>query len=322
MPYFDLSLEELQTYKPERSEPTDFDQFWEATLKDARSYPINAQFDLYDAGLKTLDVFDVTFLGFGGHPIKGWYLRPAGHPEPLPCVVEFLGYGGGRGFPVNWLTWPCAGYATLLMDTRGQGSAWLQGDTPDPGLGANPALPGFMTQGVLDPKTYYYRRVFTDGVRAVEAARSREDVDSDRIALTGGSQGGGITVAVAGLVDDVALAMPDVPFLSNFRHVVGMTENFPYQEIVNYLKIHRTKREQVFNTLDYFDGVNFAARIKAQSLFSTALMDLTCPPSSVFAAYNQVTAPKDIKVYEFNDHEGGEVHQTLEKLQYINSLWG
>lgn len=322
MPYFDLSLEELQVYKPERSEPADFDQFWDATLKDARSYPINAQFEPYDAGLKALDVFDVTFLGFGGHPIKGWYLRPAGISDPLPCVVEFLGYGGGRGFPVNWLTWPSAGYTTLLMDTRGQGSAWLHGDTPDPGLGANPAFPGFMTQGVLDPKTYYYRRVFTDGVRAVEAARSREDVDSERIALTGGSQGGGITVAVAGLVPDVALAMPDVPFLSNFRHVVGKTGRAPYQEIVDFLKIHRTKREQVLNTLDYFDGVNFAPRIKAQSLFSTAMMDEICPPSSVFAAYNQVTAPKDIKVYEYNDHEGGAVHQVMEKIRLLNSMWG
>jgi cephalosporin-C deacetylase len=322
MAFFDLSLEQLHQHKPERSEPADFDQFWQKTLDEARRYPINAQFEKQDGPIKTLDVYDVTFSGFNGDRIKGWYMRPAGISDSLPCIVEFIGYGGGRGFPINWLTWPSAGYAHLVMDTRGQGSTWLHGDTPDTGLGANPAYPGYMSQGILDPKTYYYRRVFTDGVRAVEAARSRDDVDSSRIALTGGSQGGGITLAVAGLVDDVTACMPDVPFLCDYRRAVGKTENHPYQEIVQYLATHRTKVEQVFNTLDYFDGVNFSTRIKAKSLFSTAMMDMTCPPSTVFAAYNRVDAPKDIKIYHFNQHEGGAVHHMIEKLDFINTLWG
>ena len=86
-------------------------------------------------------------------------------------VVEYIGYGGGRGLPIDWLLCASAGYAHFVMDTRGQGSAWSKGDTPDlESDGGNPHFPGFMTRGVLDPKTYYYRRVFTDAVRAVEAA--------------------------------------------------------------------------------------------------------------------------------------------------------
>ena len=57
-----------------------------------------------------------------------------------------------------------------------------------------------MTQGILDPATYYYRRVFTDAVRAVEAARTLDAVDAARVGVAGGSQGGGISLAVAGLV--------------------------------------------------------------------------------------------------------------------------
>jgi cephalosporin-C deacetylase len=322
MPFFDLSLEQLQVYKPERSEPADFDEFWRMTLTEARQHSLNPRFEPADYGLSVFDVYDVTFAGYGGQPVKGWFLKPAGHNGLLPCVVEYIGYGGGRGFPLDWLLWPSAGYAFLVMDTRGQGSTWRHGDTPDLPDGANPHTPGFMTQGILDPKTYYYRRVFTDAVRAVEAARSHSAVDPKRVAITGGSQGGAITVAVSGLVTDVAAALPDVPFLCHFRRAIGLTGNQPYAEIVRYLSVHRDHEETVFKTLDYFDGMNFAARSPVRALYSTSLLDETCPPSTVFAAYNHLSAPKAIKVYRFNEHEGGGSHHIVEKVRFLKQLWG
>lgn len=322
MPFFDMPLEQLQAYKPERSEPADFDAFWQTTLDEARTYPLNARFERVDYGLKLFETYDVTFNGYGGQPIKGWLTLPAGRGGKLPCVVEYLGYGGGRGFPINHLIWPSMGYAMLLMDTRGQGSAWSNGDTPDLPDGANPSIPGFMTQGILDPKTYYYRRVFTDGVRAVEAARSHDAIDASRIAVTGGSQGGGITIAVSGLVPDVVASMPDVPFLCHYRRAVTMIGTAPYNEINRFLSTHRDKADRVWSTLDYFDGVNFAPRAKAYTLYSVGLMDQVCPPSTVYASYNYVTAPKEIRVYPYNEHEGGGSYQTIEKMQFIRALWG
>jgi cephalosporin-C deacetylase len=267
-------------------------------------------------------VFDVTFSGYGGQAIKGWLLLPAQREGRLPCVVEYLGYGGGRGLPLQWLGWSSAGFAHLVMDTRGQGSAWLQGDTPDPEPdGANPQYPGFMTRGVLAPATYYYRRVFTDAVRAVEAARSHPAVDPERIAVAGGSQGGGITLAVAGLEPGVQAALPDVPFLCMYRRATQIVNSFPYGEIAAYLKTHRDKIEQVFHTLSYFDGLNFAARARASALFSVGLMDETCPPSTVYAAYNHYAGPKQIRSYEYNNHEGGGIYQQVEKLRFLDQLW-
>ena len=150
----------------------------------------------------------------------------------------------------------------------------FRSDTPDPELqGGNPQIPGFMTRGVLKPETYYYRRVFTDAVRAVEAARSHSMVDKDRVALTGGSQGGGITLAVAGLIPDLALVLPDVPFLCHYRRAVELVDSDPYNEIARFCKTHRGQIDTVFNTLSYFDGMNFAARANASALFSVGLMD-------------------------------------------------
>lgn len=323
MPFFDMPLAELTAYKPDLHTPDDFDAFWEGTLTEARQFPLNPIFGRVEVGLKQVEVYDVTFNGFGGQPIKGWYLRPANVNHPLPCVVEYIGYGGGRGYPLDWLTYAVAGYAHLVMDTRGQGSTWRKGDTPDIPNGANPALPGFMTQGILSPTTYYYRRVFTDAVRAVEAAQHAPLVDADHLAVTGGSQGGGISVAVSGLLPDmVELVMPSVPFLCHFQRALELFVEAPYSEILHYLRIQRDKAEQVFQTLAYFDGLHFAPRAKAKALYSVGLMDTICPPSCVYGTYNHVTAPKEMRVYTYNGHEGGETVHLMEILAFLHQHWG
>lgn len=324
MAFFDLELAQLQKYLPEREEPADFATFWQSTLTEARRFPLEAHFEPIDFHLRTIETYDVTFNGYGGQPIKGWFLLPRHRDtQKLPCIVEYIGYGGGRGFPTDWLALSSAGFAHLIMDTRGQGSVWSPGDTADREPdGSNPQVPGFMTRGILSPQTYYYRRVFTDGVRAVEAALSHPVVDSERIAVSGGSQGGGISLAVSGLLpQSVKLALPDVPFLCHFRRATRLTDANPYQEIVKYCQIHRDKIETVFQTLAYFDGLNFATRATAQALFSVALMDDTCPPSTVFAAYNHYAGPKEMRVWEYNRHEGGQSYQTLEKLKFLADRW-
>ncbi len=322
MAYFDMPLEQLQKYRPERHEPADFDAFWARTLTEVRAHPLNAQFVPVECGLRTLEAFDVTFNGYGGQPIKGWLLLPVARTAPLPCVVEFIGYGGGRGFPIDRLLWSSAGYAHLIMDTRGQGSSGAPGDTPDPELdGANPHFPGFMTRGIAKPDTYYYRRVFSDGVRAIEAAASHPAIDSNRIAVTGGSQGGGISIAVAGLSNAVGVVMPDVPFLCHYQRATEITDGYPYQEIARYLLVHREQVDAVFETLAYFDGVNLAARATGQALFSVGLMDEICPPSTVFAAYNHYKGSKDIRVWRYNHHEGGDSYHTVEKVKFLNHIW-
>ncbi len=318
MPLYDFSLKDLRAYRSEVAPPPDFDAFWQRTLQETRAHPLAATFAPFECGLTLVEVFDVTFAGFGGHPVKAWLILPRTRTAPLPCVVKFIGYGGGRGFPQEHLLWPTAGYAALIMDTRGQGSTWSKGDTADP-VGSDPAHPGFMTRGILDPDSYYYRRVFTDAVRAIETARGHEAIDASRIAVTGGSQGGGIAIAAASLEPAVKALMPDVPFLCDFPRAVTVTPRDPFPEISRFLAVHRDSVERVFKTLSYFDGVHFAGRIaKASALFSVALMDTVCPPSTIFSAFNALAAPdKTIREYGFNDHEGGGGFQERTQLAWL-----
>lgn len=325
MAWFDFPPEKLETYSPEEKAPSDFDSFWKKTLAETEALggaaPHFVQVD--DSIFGMVDAYDVTFAGYLGQPIKGWYLEPKNYdPDThgkLPCVVSYVGYGGGRGHPFDQVGWPVAGFATLIMDTRGQGSGWSTGDTPDdaPEGSAGPQIPGFMTRGIQSRETYYYRRVFTDAARAVEAAASHPNVDPKRIAVTGGSQGGGIAIAAAALSGKkVRVCMPDVPYLCHYRRATTIIDSDPYAEISRYCKTHRGASKKVFEVLSYFDGMHFAPRITAKCLFSVGLMDTICPPSTVYAAYNRVKTRKQIKVYDFNNHEGGGAFQHTAKIRF------
>lgn len=315
----DLTLAQLREYRPARHEPADFDEFWAETLAEAAGHPLAPRFEPVDSGLVTVAVSDVTFAGFGGEPVRGWMTVPRdAPPESLACVVEFIGYGGGRGLAHERLFWASAGFAHLVMDTRGQGSYWSAGDTPD-NAPAGPHTPGFLTKGIEDPATYYYRRVFADAVRAVAAARSHPAVDGSRVAVTGGSQGGAITLAAAALAPGLIAAMPDVPFLCHMRRAIELTDADPYQELRRYLSVHRDRVDDVFAALGYFDCVNFAARATVPALFSVGLMDEICPPPTVFAAFNHYGGDKDIRVWPYNGHEGGEAFQVTEQLAFLTA---
>ena len=313
----DLPLDQLRSFRPDVAEPADFDDFWARTLSESRALAIAPTVETATTPITELIVEDLTFSGFNGEPVRAWITRPR-REGPLPTVVEYLGYGGGRGLPGERLQWAAAGYVHVLMDTRGQGSGWGSGgDTPDP-HGSDGATPGFMTRGIQRPDTYYYRRVFTDAVLLIDAVLQLEAVDGDRISVTGGSQGGGISLAAAALHPSVSAVMPDVPFLCHFRRSVALTPDNPFTEVARYLGVNRGRVDEAFATLSYFDGVNFARRITAPVLFSVALMDPIVLPSSVFAAFNHCgSTDAEIEVYEFNGHEGGQAVQWLRQTEWL-----
>ncbi|WP_345713995.1 acetylxylan esterase [Kineococcus glutinatus] len=323
--FVDVPEAELRAYRSSVTEPAGFAEFWDGTLAEARAAGGGVRLEPVDTGLVTVDVFDVTFPGFAGEPVRAWLrlpaaaLRPAG--EPLAAVVEFVGYGGGRGEPQENLLWASAGFAHLHVDTRGQGATWSRGDTPDSGTWG-PQVPGVMTRGILAPETYYYRRLFTDAARAVDAARSLDVVDARRVAVHGGSQGGGTAIAAASLVPDVAALSAKVPFLCDFPRAVTITDAHPFREVTDYLATHRDKVERVLHTLAHVDGVNHARRASAPARFTVGLMDAVVPPSTVFAAFNAYAGEKEIAVWPYNGHEGGAADDDAAALVFLRKHLG
>lgn len=339
MPLFDLPLAQLRGYASDVTPPNDLAAFWDTTIEEARAFPLEATFEPVENYLTLIDTFDATFAGYGGAPIKGWLHLPANR-EPgarLPVVVQYAGYSGGRGLVNQDTRWAQAGYAHFIMDTRGQGYGGLLGDTPDPHPSAGDvAHAGLMTRGVGNKENYYYRRVYVDAFRAVEAAQSHPAVDPTKVVLAGVSQGGGIVVATAGLaagrLDGVIAALPDVPFLQDFPRAIDIAPRGPYPEIAQFLGRHRDRYDAILEVLRYFDGVNLARWATVPALYSVAQMDDVCPPSTVFASFNAygagdagssgTGAAKEIEVYRFNNHEGGQEHQWIRQLLFLRKVLG
>ena len=314
------SREELEKLQVPLTKAPDFQEFWQRTLNTClpkTSAPVLVD---YPTPMKNVDVKDVTIAGFNGDPIKGWFLSTRSADSQTPCIIMYDGYGGGRGLPNEWLFWVNVGYRVLVMDTRGQGGGFRLSDTPDGSYPRDAQTPGFMTSGILDKDNYYYRRVFVDAVAFINAAQEIDGVDPERIVVAGGSQGGGIALAAASLSNKVFAAMPDVPFLCNYKKATEMVDTFPYHEITLYCRIHREKIEQVFSTLSYFDCMNLVTMAKAPALISIGMHDPICPPDTIFAMRNHYAGPATTEIYEYNTHEGGSVAHQIVQAEWLLSL--
>lgn len=311
MPLYDKPLEELVIYDPPLTAQPDFDAFWERTLAENARTPLNAEWQLLDYPVVGAHVYDVRYDGWRGARIAAWYIIPEGK-GPYPALVHYHGYSGSKAEVAPYLVWALQGYAVLAVDVRGQ-----SGESTDPGPYSSGHVRGWMTQGILDPEEYYYRGVYMDCVRALDVVSSRPEVDAERLGVMGVSQGGGLTLAVAALDQRPKVAIPEVPYLCHFQRAVEVAIRHPYLEIAEYLMKYPDREEQVWGTLSYFDNLNLARRIQCPVLMDVGLQDDICPPSSVYAVYNKIRAPKEMKVYRFHNHAAVEAHWE-HKLRWVH----
>ncbi|HLZ08561.1 MAG TPA: alpha/beta fold hydrolase [Chloroflexota bacterium] len=303
MPLSEYPLETLRSYRPDPNAPSDLAQFWTSTLAESSRTPLNATVEKVDYPVDGLDVRRVTYDGWRGARIVGWFIARQG-ARAQPTLVFYHGYSGSKGQVYDYLGWAFQGYTVLAVDVRGQ-----SGDSSDPGNYPGGHVTGWMTQGILSAETYYYRGAYVDSVRALDFAVSRSEVDPDRIGVLGVSQGGGLSLAVAALDSRPKLSMPEVPFLCHYRRAVEVSNVNPYLEIAVYCHRYPDRETQVFDTLRYFDNLSLAKNITCPILVTVGIQDLVCPPSTVFAVYNHVSSTdKELRVYPYGAHEAYPTH--------------
>ena len=225
--------------------------------------------------------------------------------DKIPGIAMFHGYSGDSGGWVSKLPYAYAGFAVLALDVRGQ-----MGRSDD-----NLCVPGNTFRGHIirglssgDPDQLFFRNVFLDTAQTARILMSMDFVDENRIGATGGSQGGALTVACAALEPRVKLNAPIYPFLSDYKRVWEMDLcKGPYDELSYYIRCKDARHKDIgrmFEILGYIDVSNLAPRIKGETYMFISLMDDICPPSTQFAVYNKIKAPKSCEIYPNHGHEG------------------
>jgi cephalosporin-C deacetylase len=299
-----MPLEKLKTYQGINPRPGDHDEYWERALEEMRS--VDARVELIPSAFQvpTADCFDLYFTGVRGARIHAKYLRPKNLQEPHPAVVQFHGYTGHAGEWQDKLNYVSLGFSVLSMDCRGQG-----GKSEDTGGVTGNTHHGHIIRGLDDhPDNLLFRHIFLDTAQLAGIAMNLPEVDAERVVAMGGSQGGALTLACAALEPRIKLAAATFPFLSDYRRVWEMDQaKDAYAELKTFFRHfdpQHEREDEIFTRLGYIDIQYLANRIRGEVLMGVGLMDTVCPPSTQFATYNKITAPKRLEIFPDFGHEG------------------
>ena len=305
MPLIDMPLEKLYQFEGLNERPADMEEYWDRAIAEMEA--LGTGCELIPAGFQIpgAECFELYFTGVGGARIHGRLARPkrqAGVRHPGVCI--FHGYSGSGGSFSGLLRWVAAGFVAVNLDCRGQA-----GKSEDIVPVRGNTLHGQIIRGLADPDPdkLYFRNVFLDTAQLARIVMAMDDVDETRVCATGGSQGGGLTLACAALTPTLFRAAPMMPFLCDYRRVWEMDLDVDaYAELREYFRHsdpqHRRERE-IFEKLGYIDNQHLAHRIRAEVKMFTGLMDTICPPSSQFAAYNKIPGKKSVELYPDFFHE-------------------
>jgi cephalosporin-C deacetylase len=305
MPALDKPLADLREYYGISPRPSNFDDYWKDALAELDNVDPAPKLELTkEISPRNAEAFDLWFTGVGGARIYAKYLRPKNASRPHPAVLEFHGYGGNSGEWAAKLNFTGEGLSIASLDVRGQG-----GRSEDIGGVKGNTQQGHFIRGLDDsPEKLLFRSIFLDTVQLARVVASFEEVDAERLGTNGGSQGGALSLACAALEPRIKRCAVAFPFLSDYRRVWEMDlAKDAYAELRNHFRsfdpLHK-REDEIFNRLGYIDVKNLAPRIKASVLMGISLMDPICPPSTQFAAFNNISAQKEAVIFKDFGHEG------------------
>lgn len=277
--------------------PEQFDKYWIEAKNELGRVSPNFKWQKVDSLCSaTRDGFVVEMQSLGDLTIRAYYFVPKSENKH-PVVLHLPGYSYGFDYLDDFINRESV-VAELALCIRGHG---ISADIFNPW-----AEQTLWSVNICDEKNQIYRAIYMDCIRAVEFLKSRPEIDDDKIGVVGGSQGGGLAIATAGLMkDDIAACAFFDPFLSDIR------EHAEIRKIINgefemFLQHENNpcNMEQLLNNQDLIDVSGFASKIACPVYFEAALFDDDCPVHIGFAVYNKIKSKKSYKVYPNDSHLG------------------
>ena len=315
----EFTLEQLYEYRGTNPRPADFDVFWQQALEELAA--VEPQVELVPAEFQSGAALchDLYFNGTGGARIHAKLLRPRRSNESGPAVLRFHGYWGSSGDWSNHLDYISEGFTVAALDVRGQG-----GRSQDTVVTSGWTMHGQFVRGLDDsPERLFFRHAYLDTVQLARVVMALPEVDPARLGALGGSQGGALTLACAALEPRISRAAPTFPFLSDFKRAWELNlDKDAYGELRDYFRRfdpHHDREQEIFEKLGYIDVHHLSSRIRAEVFFGISLLDEICPPSTQFAAFNNISSRKTADIYPDFAHEqlpdhNDRVFQFMSKL--------
>lgn len=287
--HYGLGIDPEKIVSPQ-NKPADLDAYWARAKRELAA--VDPQFKLIpqpDLSTDKREVFLVEMRSLYNVLVRGWYARPKKEGK-YPAILHVQGYSSSQTMNNGY---GGDDMAVFVLNIRGHGNSRDN---------VNPGFPGFLTTNITDKEQYIYRGAYMDCIRAVDFLYAQNCVDTSKVIVEGGSQGGALSIATAALDNQrIKLCVPAVPFLSDFEDYFKIAP-WPYNEFKAYVTDKKIDWSVVYNTLSYIDIKNLADKIKCPVFMSIGLVDTTCPPHINFAAYNQIQSKKDYQVYPTSGH--------------------
>lgn len=287
-------------FSPDKIQPTtvnpkDFGEFWQNTLAEARKTPLEAKRRLLpERCTEKVNVYEVSFQNIRqGSRTYGILCVPT-KPGKYPALLRVPGAGVR---PYNGDIWTAEqGAITLEIGIHGVPVTMSQSTYDDM---FNGCLNGYWDYNMNDRDNCYYKRVFVGAVRSIDYIASLPEWNGTSLGVTGSSQGGMLSLVCAALDKRVTFyGAVHAAMCDHTASLKGVACGWPHYFYYNPKNIDQKKVE----TSRYYDGVNFARRITCPGWFSFGYNDDVVPPTTAYATYNIVTAPKELHLYQITRH--------------------
>ena len=275
--------------QPTVENPADFDTFWQKAKEDLAKIPMDAKMTLMpERCTEKTNVYHVNLQNYRlGSRLYGILCVPKKEGK-YPALLQVPG-AGVRAYGGDIATAE-KGIITFQIGIHGVPVDMIPSVYTDLGAGA---LSGYFNYNMDDKDRFYYKRVYLGCVRANDFLTSLPQYDGSNLAVTGGSQGGALSIITTALDARVKSLGAFYPALSDVTgYLFDRAGGWPhYFDKAN--RLANEKKDKI-STIAYYDVVNFARRVKVPGYYSWGYNDETCPPTSMYAAYNVISAPKEL----------------------------
>lgn len=288
--------------KPYTEMPDDFMEFWKNNIKEASEFPLKyTKEKAEEYCTEKIDCYLIKLqLNNKGQAVYGYLFYPK-NAKPGSCPVVLSPPGAGIKTikaPLRHKYYAEEGFIRLEFEIHGLNPTMSEEQFKEISNAFNGKENGYLTNGLDNKDNYYMKRVYLSCLRCIDLLTSLPEWDGKNVIVQGGSQGGALAMITAGLDKRVTACVANHPALSDMAgYMAGRAGGYPH-----FFRVKGMDTKEKLETMSYYDVVNFARLIKADTFMTWGFNDNTCPPTTSYAVYNTLECDKEALITPINEH--------------------